>query len=50
VEAGQVRASYKGFEYGIVCKQGSFAKTGGCAFRILPDKGKIVVDCSLARW
>jgi hypothetical protein len=42
----QIRASYKGFEYSIVCKKGSFAKTEGCAFRILPDKGKIAVDCS----
>jgi hypothetical protein len=46
VEAGQIRAAYNGFEYGIVCRKGSFAKTGRCAFRILPDKGKIVVDCS----
>jgi hypothetical protein len=46
VDAGQIRAAYNGFEYSIVCKEGSFAKASGCAFRILPDKGKIVVDCS----
>ena len=46
VEGNQIGAAYNGFQYSVVCRQGSFAKAEGCAFRILPDKGKITVDCS----
>jgi hypothetical protein len=46
VETNQIRAAYNGFEYDIVCKQGSFAKTDKCVFCILPDnKGSIAVSC-----
>jgi hypothetical protein len=46
VENKQIKAVYNDFEYSVVCTKGSFVKADGCAFRILPDKGKIVVDCS----
>jgi hypothetical protein len=46
VEDRQIKAAYHGFEYSVVCTKGSFVKADGCAFRILPDKGKISVDCS----
>jgi hypothetical protein len=46
VEKSQIRAAYSGFEYGIACLKGAFAEADGCAFRILPDKGEITVDCS----
>jgi hypothetical protein len=43
VEKKRVKAALNGFEYGITCKKGAFAKADGSAFRILPDKGKIVL-------
>jgi hypothetical protein len=45
IEKSQIRAAHNGFEYSIACRKGSFAKADGCVFRILPDKGKITVDC-----
>jgi hypothetical protein len=45
IEKNRIKAVFKGFEYDIVCKKGSFAEADGCVFRILPDKGKIVIDC-----
>jgi hypothetical protein len=46
VEERQIKAAYNGFEYSVVCTKGAFVKADGCVFRILPDKGKIAVDCS----
>jgi hypothetical protein len=46
VDETRVGAAYNGFEYGVFCKKGAFAKADGCVFRILPHRGKIAVDCS----
>jgi hypothetical protein len=46
IEENRILSIYNDFEYNIVCKTGAFAKADGCVFRILPDKGKITIDCS----
>jgi hypothetical protein len=46
IKGKQIKAAFTGFEYGIECKAGTFESTDGCVFRILPERNKIVVDCS----
>ncbi|MCL1821873.1 MAG: hypothetical protein FWG22_03520 [Prolixibacteraceae bacterium] len=45
--ANEIKAQWKGFNYGLSCKTGQIEKTGqnGSVCRFFPSANKIVVDC-----
>jgi hypothetical protein len=46
IDSHQINAALNGFAYSLACPTGTIEKSGGCVFRIKPDRNKIVVDCS----
>jgi hypothetical protein len=46
VENNQIKASWNGFDYSVIFEKGLVEKTDNSLFRIKPDKGKIVINCS----
>ncbi|MDR0757642.1 MAG: hypothetical protein LBF85_07345, partial [Tannerella sp.] len=46
VESNQIKASWNGFDYSIIFEKGIVEKTDRSVFRIKPNKGKIVTNCS----
>jgi hypothetical protein len=43
VESNQIKASWNGFDYGVIIEKGAAEKTANSLFRIKPDEGKIVI-------
>ncbi|MDR0609936.1 MAG: hypothetical protein LBG58_07495 [Planctomycetaceae bacterium] len=46
VENNQIKASLNGVDYSVIFEKGLVEKTDNSLFRIKPDKGKIVINCS----
>lgn len=42
IESNRIKATLKGFDYGIKCKEGVMEKADNCVFHIRPAGNKIV--------